>query len=237
MPLADNQPLSDAEFDRCCRLIKIIAAMAQHPTATGGSGALYWDDAAHNPGQRKILEADRFYIDHSIVLHNRFRDFPTIAYELPDEMPAPGPYIGRYASIREALPEYLRVKIPARFGEIGWDVAGYPANRHTAFTQERIAGMHLLGVTDYLKGLLRPTLLEIGAGGGEFGHVLKSAFPESLYVNCDLPVSLANAAIHLATWFPDQSHFVYVGDWTCRPILTRLWSCVVERTFLRCPAC
>jgi hypothetical protein len=204
----NNVPLTDAEYARASGLCDAIGALCVREASTG---ALWWDQAKNEEAFHRVLCKDRHAIDHSILLRSRFRDFPTIALDF-DRGPIPDYYARRYRRIAETLPKRWCVRIPNRFGEIGWNIDGYPVNRHTMILQERIASLGVFGELSRLRWAPSPVLAEIGPGNGEFGHVLCTALPSCTLINCDLPECLPFSAIHMAIWHPDRQHFVYAGN-------------------------
>jgi hypothetical protein len=214
--LADNQPLSDTEYQLACKLCDILAAVsaaANQERANPPEGGVFWENANDTLGPFSLhLRKDRKEIDHSFLMNTRFRDFPTIAYEFDGYTPAPDFWVQRYKTLAPLVPAKWRAKIPARFGETGWNFKGYPINRLTGVNQERILAMYLAGITQHLEQKPVARMLEIGAGGGEMGYILCKALPRAAWFNCDLIGSLAYAAIHLAILLPEKRHYIYVGN-------------------------
>jgi hypothetical protein len=209
--LSDNAPLSDAEYDRCCRICDEIAAIVTAHGFSGVPGGLWWDEVATYVQGRMLATRDRRLLDHSLMSWTMFHDFPTTVYEDDALTAAPDFWSRQYARLAGALPPRWRVRVPARFGAVGWTVDGHPVNRHTMLLQERVGCLKLLGVLDRLDRLRHPVIVEIGGGGGEMGLFFARAFPRATYVDIDLPESLAQAAMHLAVWLPERRHIVYDG--------------------------
>jgi putative sugar O-methyltransferase len=213
--LADNIPLSDQEFTLTSKFCDIFAAIGNVAAekVTPPDGGLFWSVAKQGNGPFDLhLRKDRNEIDHSFLLNTRFRDFPGMAYELDEFTPQPDFWIRRYIRLANAVPKQWRVKIPARFGEIGWNVQGFPVNRLTAINQERLTAMRLSGIIRYLEQQAVPKIMEIGAGSGEMGYALCKALPNATWYDCDLLGSLVYSTLHLAVLLPEKRHYVYVGD-------------------------
>jgi hypothetical protein len=213
--LADNTPLSDKEFtlvSRFCDIFTAIGNAAEQEAAPPQSG-VFWSNAKKGNGPFDLhLRKDRNEINHSFLFNTRFRDFPGMAYEMDEYTPTPDFWVRRYVRLANAMPAKWRVKIPARFGEIGWNVKGFPVNRLTAINQERITAMHLSGITRYLEKQASPRIMEIGAGSGEMGYALCKALPDATWYDCDLLGSLVYSTLHLAILLPEKKHYVYVGN-------------------------
>ncbi len=213
--LANNKPLTDAEFSKVEKICDIFIALSHSKSTnvTPPDGGLFWSAAkkenwCFNLYNRK----SRREIDHSFLFHNRFRDFPSIAYESDIHTTRADFWVRRYIRLQNAMPKKWRVKIPARFGEIGWNVKGYPVNRLTSINQERLSALYLSGVIRYLEKQSNPKIMEIGAGSGELGYVLCKALPKSTWYDCDLLGSLFYSAIHMLVLLPMKKHLIYVGD-------------------------
>lgn len=208
--IADNQCLNDEEYQLACVFCHVVGEVLR-VGETELPGGIFWGEvgttAAHSIYQRK----NRQEIDCSMLLNNRFRDFPTIIYEFDKLTPKPDFWVYRYKQLCKAVPERWHVRIPSRFGEIGWNVAGVPVNRHTAVLQERINAQLYLGMEDVLNHPT-PRVLEIGGGSGEMAHTVCRAVPSVTWYDCDLAHSLIYNAIHMAIWFPEKKHYIYVGD-------------------------
>ena len=209
--LNDNRILTDSEFAMVCKFCDILAAIAKAAPAGQDTGGKWWGESSSNPAMTGILGKDRSLIDHSILLDTRFRDFPTIAYDMDGVADRPDYHLRRYMRLKNALPERWHVKPPRGFGEIGWNVGGYPVNRHSMIMQERVSGMYLLGALDRLSRQSSPVVLEIGPGAGELAETMCRALPACTWINCDLTESLIHSTMHLAVWQPQRRHFIYAG--------------------------
>jgi hypothetical protein len=220
--LADNKPLTDSEYARVEKLCDIFTAISNtaEKVMSPPEGGIFWSLAKKGNGPFDLhLRKDRNEIDHSFLFNTRFRDFPGIAYELDQYTPKPDFWVRRYIRLRNAVPKKWQVKVPARFGEIGWDVEGYPVNRLTSINQERINAMLISGVGRYLEQQTAPKIMEIGAGSGEMGYTLCKALPNATWYDCDLLGSLVYSTIHLAILLPEKNHYIYVGDLDLPPEL------------------
>lgn len=151
-------------------------------------------------------------LELSFLLRTWFRDFPTICYEEDHFTPQPDYSVRRYLRLRAGIAERWHFRLPARFGEIGWDVDGFPVNRHTCLIQERINALHLAGALRRLEASPQRRVLEVGGGAGELAYGLCQAMPGLTWYDCDLLPSLAFNAAHLAVLLPEKRHVVYVGD-------------------------
>src|SRR6267143_6576310 len=167
--MADSLPLTGAEYDLCCRLCDVITALEVQMPSEAAPRGVGWGDMSDFPTIHRRKRRSDFNV--SFLMPNGFRDFPTIAYDDDRYTPKPDFWVRRYQRLRAALPEEWHVKIPARFGELGWNIDGFPVNRHTSVNQERILALYLLGVLQHLKTLPAPKVMEIGGGAGEMGYV------------------------------------------------------------------
>jgi hypothetical protein len=213
--LADNLPLTNAEFAEVEKICDIFSALSESQTnnVAPPDGGLFWHDAdkatwCFDLYTRKNKEE----IEHSFLFNNRFRDFATIAYDVDALTPSPDFWTRRYIRLQNAMPKRWRVKMPACFGEIGWEVNGFPVNRLTSINQERLSAFFLSGIIPYLENQFYPKIMEIGAGGGEMGYVICKALPRCTWYDCDLLGSLFQSAIHLLVLLPKKKHVIYVGD-------------------------
>src|SRR5262249_16303801 len=75
--IADNRMLSDAEYDLCCRLCDIILAVSKSSSTETAPTGKWWPHVGENNSHRQFLGKNRHFIDHSLLLRTRFRDFPT----------------------------------------------------------------------------------------------------------------------------------------------------------------
>ncbi len=214
--LVNNRRIDDSEYKLVCNICEIftaIADVAKTENLLPPPGGIFWENAKKGLIPFELyLRKNRNEIDHSFLFNTRFRDFPSIAYEYDEYTPMPDFWVRRYERLVNVVSQRWHVQVPARFGEIGWNVNGYPVNRLTSINQERINAMHIAGITGYLEELLFPRILEIGAGAGELGYVLCKALPNCTWFDCDLLGSLIYSAIHLAVMLPDKQHYIYVGN-------------------------
>lgn len=214
--LADNKRLTDAEYDKVCRLCDIFAAVADaagQEAIAPPAGGVFWNKARSGMGPFELyLRKDRKEIDHLFLLFNAFRDFCALAYEYDHYTPSPDYWVRRYQRLSRAMPKRWRVRLPARFGEIGWRVNGYPVNRWTSVNQERLTAITLAGVTKYLENQDTPRILELGGGAGEMGYVFSKALPGCTWYDVDLLGCLIYSTIQLAINLPQKQHYIYVGN-------------------------
>jgi hypothetical protein len=213
--LANNKPLTDLEFSRVEKICDIYAAISEAAGEQGSppEGGEFWSHAKKGNGPFDLhLRKNRNEIDHSFLFNTRFRDFPAMVYEFDEYSPTPDFWVTRYKQLIKAVSKKWRVKVPARFGEIGWNVGGFPVNRLTSINQERIHALHLNGIISYLEKQAAPKIMEIGAGAGELGYVLCDALPNCSWFDCDLIGSLVYSSIHLAVMLPKKAHYIYVGN-------------------------
>jgi hypothetical protein len=211
--LIDNT--TDDEFERVNKICDIFSAIgdAAIDVVSPPEGGLFWSFAKKGMGPFDLYtRKSREEINHSFLFNTRFRDFPAIAYEMDEITPKMDFWARKYVRLIKHVSRKWQVRVPARFGEIGWNVNNYPVNRLTSINQERINVMQLMGVTKYLEEQKKPKILEIGAGGGELGYVLCKALPECTWFDCDLLGSLAYSAIHLSILLPEKKHYIYVGN-------------------------
>ena len=147
-----------------------------------------------------------------LILNNRFRDYPCIVYEYPELTPEPDYWVKRYMKLTRSMPKQWHVQLPARLGEIGFDVNGYPVNRGISMMQERIADMLMLSTTDPVIESTDPRALEIGGGAGKLARTFCQAVPNLTWYNCDLLGSMAFNIMRMAILLPEKRHVIYVGD-------------------------
>lgn len=214
--LSNNKPLDDDEYNLVCKLCDIFIAIrevAGVEIIAPPVGGVFWDKAKPGMGPFDLyMRKDRKEIDHLFLLFNAFRDFCALAYEYDEYTPTPDFWIRRYMRLANAVPARWRVRQPARFGEIGWGVDGYPINRWTSVNQERINAMTIAGITKYLEQQDSAQILEVGAGAGEMGYALCKALPNCSWFDADLLGCLAYSAIQLSINLPEKRHAIYVGN-------------------------
>lgn len=209
--LSDNIPLTPGEYETCkaiCTIITQLAASGPAPV----KGGIFWDDADKYGPFTICHRADYKELNLMLLLNTRFRDYPSLVYAYGELTPKPDYWVERYIHLCKGIPKHWRVKIPARFGEVGFKVDGYPVNRCIGITQERIAAMLLLGALSPLERSDDPRALEIGGGAGETGYAICSAVPNVTYYNCDMPYSQAFNMMRMAVLFPKKRHLIYIGD-------------------------
>ncbi len=149
---------------------------------------------------------------------------PWIAEKLPENLDdilrllvgAPDQSVFDYVSVANALPEELRARPPAKFGEIGWLMDGTIVNYDTYSYQERLCLLFENGVINHLRELEHgdePLLIvEIGGGfGGLAYHLFRALQRPIRYVIVDLPESLVFSAIYCQTLFPSSENLLVDG--------------------------
>lgn len=216
LKLKDNLPLNDQEFNLVCKICDIFASIAReagNEVISPPLGGVFWQNAKPGMGPFELYaRKNRQEINHLFLLYNAFRDFCALAYEFDKYTPKPDFWVRRYIRLTQALPSKWHAYLPARFGELGWNVAGHQINRWTSVNQERISAMSIAGITHYLEQQDRARILEIGGGAGEMGYTLSKALPHSTWYDCDLLGCLIYSAIQLAINLPDKRHYIYVGN-------------------------
>ncbi len=214
--LADNIQLTDIEYDRVgkiCDVFTAIANSAGNEIISPPIGGVFWEQAKAGMGPFDLyLRKNRKEIDLSMLLYNCFRDFCALAYEFDHLTPSPDFWIRRWQRLARAVPKHWRAAMPARFGELGWNIDGYPINRWTSVNQERISAMTIAGIPHYLEQQQNPQIMEIGGGSGEMGYTLCKALPNCTWYNADLLGCLIYSAIHLSVLLPQKRHSIYVGN-------------------------
>lgn len=214
--LKKNKILNKSEYSLACRISDIFTAISESAgdvVISPPKGGVFWSEAKKGLQPFDLyLRKNKSEIEHSFLMNARFRDFPTIAYEHPQYTPTPDFWVRRYVRLVNAMPKKWRIRVPARFGEIGWNVGGYPVNRWTSVNQERMNTIHLAGITTYLQQQSYPRILEIGGGSGEMGYAFSKALPRATWYDCDLLGCLFYSAIHLAIMLPKKQHYIYVGN-------------------------
>lgn len=214
--LADNKPLSDAEYKKINHICDIFCAIrdaAGTEIIAPPQGGVFWNQAKPGMGPFELyLRKNRKEIDHLFLLFNAFRDFCALAYEYDEYSPAPDYWVRRYQRLSSAVPSHWNACLPARFGELGWNINGKPVNRWTSVNQERISTITLAGITRYLEQQSHAKILEIGGGAGEMGYTLSQALPNCTWFNADLLGCLIYSAIQLTINLPHKKHYIYVGN-------------------------
>jgi len=175
-----------------------------------------------------LYKKDHGLIDRSTFEAPWYRDYPPMAYEHDDATPIPDCFVRRYVRLSTLMPQQFGVRIPTRFGEIGWEVEGHPVNRATGYLQARVNTMYCFGVLGILERVSAPAIVEVGGGAGEMGYFFCRAFPDSTWIDCDLPESLAKSAMHLAVLLPERQHRIYVGSTPLGTRLMRACCCVLR---------
>jgi hypothetical protein len=210
--LADNIPLTQQEYKTCQSICTIITQLAGNVSVP--NGGIFWDDADKYGPFTICHRADYHELNVMLLLNTRFRDYPSLVYAYEELTPEPDYWVKRYIHLNHTMPERWKVKIPAKLGEVGFDIGGYPVNRCIGIVQERVAAMLLLGAFSSLERSDAPRALEIGGGAGEMGAVICRAVPDVTYYNCDLPYSQAFNMMRLSVLFPHKRHLMYVGNQT-----------------------
>jgi hypothetical protein len=126
--------------------------------------------------------------------------------------PMPTNLASRFEELTSGLPDELMAKPPGILGEIGWRWKNRILNADVVAYQERLSLIYKTGLHKRIKDKERPVILEIGSGYGALACFLKQATPHSQMILCDLPESLALAAVYLRIAFPDHTHFIYEGE-------------------------
>jgi hypothetical protein len=213
--ISHNKPLSKKQFRAIEKICDIFTAIvsAVPDKVIPPAGGIFWGDAVVGRGAFDLfLRKNKYEIEHSFLFNTRFRDFPSLAYEMDELTPTPDFWVRRYIRLSNVLPKKWRVKTPAMFGEIGWKIRGGPVNRLTSINQERISAMYMNGVIQYLEQQKFPKIMEIGAGSGELGYAICKALPRCTWFDCDLLLSLFYSVIHQLVFLPNKRHVIYVGD-------------------------
>lgn len=213
--LSNNRQMTNAEYDKACRICDIIGAIISSGGTQADNAApagLFWGSAPTDRPLAIWKRKSRREIDHLSLLNTRFRDFPTIAYAQDDVTPAPDYSVRRYCRLISGVPNRWRLRLPCRFGEIGWNIDGHPVSRATAVFQERINLLYGLGILDAFTQSQHRRYLEVGGGAGELAFAIARAVPGSTLYDCDLPESLCFNAITSAIRLPLKKHLIYVGS-------------------------
>ena len=225
--LADNRDISPNDFvrmqtlrDRISHLVEareqIVASLGLDPDFC--LPAANWGDGAHNDflsaydhiraGGYDVLNRLRFWSQafsgyqlrtlspgqgtHSVGIvradHDRW---------LVSTRPEPDSWVAAWTVATRWTPNRYTFSPPRMLGEIGWNVGGVVVNHDTYAYQERLNLLWESRVLDWLRRKHRPRILEIGGGYGALAYALRSAFPRSYYVICDLPESLMFSGLYL----------------------------------------
>lgn len=143
------------------------------------------------------------------------------------------------ATILPTTPAELRVPMPWRLGNIGWQEGEVLVNVETFRYHNHL---RLLGENDVIRKVREasrrhtPFILEIGSGYGALAYCLSVLFPTARFVLVDLPECLAFAAAYLSVTCPDADHqFVLPTpegpiDIPATPGFTYLANYLVDRT-------
>lgn len=114
-----------------------------------------------------------------------------------------------YKQTTAAMPSDLRVPMPWRLGNIGWQDGDIIVNIETFRYHHHL---RLLGENDVIHQLRdvsrtrSPVILEIGSGYGALAFCLSVLFPSARIVLVDLPECLAFAASYLSVNRPEADH-------------------------------
>jgi len=104
----------------------------------------------------------------------------------------------------------LFIPEPLALGGFGYDLSAGLANLETLKLYECLVAMELGGALAALRRLPeRQIVLDIGPGWGGLTHALKTLFPKTCFVLCDLPEMLLFSATFLPTVFP-QAKIAFV---------------------------
>lgn len=148
-------------------------------------------------------------------LGNVFSDRACIVYESDELMPVPNEWDYRYLDMISVMPPKWHVKIPAKFGEIGWFFNGFPVNWTTTTHQERINFLYASGICNLLEKRVEKgsniRFMEIGGGTGEIGYTMCKALGKVTLYSIDLPESLIHSVVNQAILSPEKRHYIYVG--------------------------
>jgi len=143
------------------------------------------------------------------------------------------------ATILATTPAELRVPLPWRFGNVGWEAGEVLVNLETFRYHNHL---RLLGENDVIRrlreasGTHAPFILEIGSGYGALVYCLSVLFPTARFVLVDLPECLAFSAAYLAVTRPDVDHQFAMPtpegeiDIPATPGFTYLANYLVDRT-------
>lgn len=157
---------------------------------------------------RLIGEGDARMLNRLRLIYN-FSGMPISAYRRRETFPKIDPIFNRYRKLRAITPKHLRFAAPAICGEAGWRIDSGICNVDVAVAQERLQFMHFSGALDWVQHRAgeRPIrVIELGAGGGLMACAFVRAFPNALYMICDVPEVLAISFAYLNLALPDHRH-------------------------------
>ena len=154
--------------------------------------------------------------DYDIINHLRLHSYVFTGMKLRDHIntspsPLPEKLVNQFKKLTSGLPHELIASPPAIMGEIGWRWEKGILNPDVVAYQERLALINKSGLYKELMNKEQPIILEIGSGYGALAYFLKEAIPHARMILCDLPESLAIAAVYLKIAFPNKTHFIYEG--------------------------
>jgi putative sugar O-methyltransferase len=106
---------------------------------------------------------------------------------------------------------HLFVPESRALGGFGHEIDGGLVNFDTLKFYESLIAMDRAGLLEAVRSKPneRQVWIEIGAGWGGFGYVVKTLFPQVSYVLVDLPQSLLFSATYLMSAFPDARCAIY----------------------------
>lgn len=225
--LEHNIPLTQSELnqiDQFCDIMNAVKAARSeyiqqknlNPNIAMPNG-LVWKDLNEGWGGSWGALRNKIHKEINVfrIQGNVFSDRATVVYQDDELIPDPNEWDYRYLDMAKVMPEKWRVRLPARFGEIGWNLEGYPVNWTTTTTQERINLIYLSGICNLLESRQKNQTvrcLEVGGGCGEMGYSFSKALPGITWYDCDLPESLIHNVIYLATILPEKKHYIYTGN-------------------------
>lgn len=152
--------------------------------------------------------------EYDVANHLRLHSYVFTGMKLRDHIgttssPMPPNLANRFDELTSGLPKELMANPPGILGEIGWHWKGRILNVDVIAYQERLSLIYKAGLYNKIKDKERPVIVEIGSGYGALACFLKQAIPQAQILLCDLPESLALAAVYLRIAFPEYSHFIY----------------------------
>lgn len=223
--LDDSAPLSAEDERRIAQICDILnVVLAERPAYVAARGlppdvaqpnGLKWGTVGEWGGSyRSLRQKDMVIAALFRAVGNNFNDRPVVIYHDPELAPRPDRFVDRWQRMASVLPCRWHVRLPPRFGEVGWWIAGGVVNVQAAFYQEAVTLLHMAGILGFAermasRGTLR--VLEIGGGFGPMPLTFIRAAPVKSWWACDLPESLFHQAVYLSTLLPERRHVVYTG--------------------------
>ena len=175
----ENHPLSEADFQRACKLCDLMlhlhATRRNYLSSAGLDPSVYlpgnlWADDFCPENFQKIVRKDYHTLNHLRFLTYNFTGFslllmeavknPPNLQEVPQDVDKQVRAVAKkalpfvvdfYKRVTPDIPKEYVVVAPRIFGESGWDLGGTIVNLDNWSTQQRINALYCSGIIDFLK--------------------------------------------------------------------------------------